>query len=816
MDTASFLGNGGPARWSLRLFGDFQLGECPNGKKVALPRKRERVLLSYLVLISNFRQARRKLLTLLWGEGTDETSLDNLRVCVFNLRKALGDAERQVILSDDRDIVLDASAFEIDVLSFRRLVAGSGPAELEAAAKLYSGDFLEGLSIESDEFESWRREEATRCKGQALDGLTRLMTQLAALGENQRAIEAGLRILRLEPLHEGAARSLMRLYAGSGRRGTATQLYLTLAVALRKEHGAQPEAETRAVFAEISRGGEEQIQATPATDAKPHPSTDIARLSDALREPSPPPAPQPTPVQSAPRHIAPLGWIAAGGLAAAIALFPLFLFLQFAPAGDTTTAQQTAVDAAKGTSSLPAGTIALAVLPFANLSGDPSQEFFSDGMTEEITAALARVKGLTVLARTSAFEFKGQNRDIRAIGEALDARYLIEGSVRREGDRVRITAQLVQADNGANLWSESYDRQVTSVFSAQEEIAQATAGALMVPLGLQQGESLVPSRARDAAAYEDYLRARVLVRSRTLSKAPALLEQVVARDPDFAPAWALLGYTHSLVPAYSAGAPEFRAIVESSRPKAEAAANRAIQLDPKSADGYVALANVQSVHGKWREAEDLFSRAFALDPDYPDTLQSNGVMLANLGYLKRALAITQRLQLLEPFVPIFTVVHRRVLWLNGQTDAALALFKGAGPSLAKGRDFDLAIIYGSQGRFDEAADVLPNPESEFARLLRAAPVHVPSPQKLPPNGLSGFAELYLGAPDRALDIYESRVNIGYTGALMNWLWSGPFQSLRKTNRFKTLVRSAGMVDYWRERGWPDLCRPVGANDFACD
>ena len=148
-------------------------------------------------------------MTLLWNDNADDTSLDNLRVCVFNLRKALGDAERHVIASDDRDIVLDAPSFEVDVLSFRRLLVASGSVELEEAAKLYSGNFLEGLSIDSDEFESWRREEAARCIGQALDGLIRLMTQLTASGENQRAIEPGLRLLRLEPLHEGATRTLM-------------------------------------------------------------------------------------------------------------------------------------------------------------------------------------------------------------------------------------------------------------------------------------------------------------------------------------------------------------------------------------------------------------------------------------------------------------------------------------------------------------------------------------------------------------------------------------------------------------------------------
>src|SRR5882672_9594656 len=194
MDTASPLDNGteAPARWSLRLLGGFELGVFPCGERAASLGKRERVLLAYLALSPKGSQPRRKLAALLWGDATDETLLDNLRACVWKLRKALGDTEHRIIASEGEDIVLDASAFEIDALAFRRLAAQSGRSELEAAAKLYSGELLDG-----------------------------------------RAIETGVRILKLEPLHEAAMRRLMRLYGESGRRGAAVQLYRTLADALR-------------------------------------------------------------------------------------------------------------------------------------------------------------------------------------------------------------------------------------------------------------------------------------------------------------------------------------------------------------------------------------------------------------------------------------------------------------------------------------------------------------------------------------------------------------------------------------------------------
>ena len=256
---------------------------------MAPPGKRERVLLAYLALSPNYRQPRRKLVTLLWGDAADETTLDNLRNCLWNLRKALGDTEHRVVASDGEDIVLDAAAFEVDALAFRRLAAQSGRPELEEAASSYSGEFLDGLVIESEEFESWRRAEASRYRDQAIDVLTRLMTQFSECGETERAIETGLRILRLEPLHEAAVRRLMRHYGESGRRGAAIQLYRTFADALRTELDAQPEAETRAVFAEIARGGEERTSDPAATDAdrvsREHGAPAMRRRTAARRRP---------------------------------------------------------------------------------------------------------------------------------------------------------------------------------------------------------------------------------------------------------------------------------------------------------------------------------------------------------------------------------------------------------------------------------------------------------------------------------------------------------------------------------------------------
>jgi DNA-binding SARP family transcriptional activator len=156
MDTTSALDKGteARARWSLRLLGGFELSALPGSERVALSGKRERVLLAYLALSPNSRQPRRKLAALLWGDATDETLLDNLRNGLWNLRKALGDSEHRVLSSEGEDIVFDAAAFEVDALAFRRLAAQSGRMALEEAAEQYSGEFPDGLGIESEEFRS--------------------------------------------------------------------------------------------------------------------------------------------------------------------------------------------------------------------------------------------------------------------------------------------------------------------------------------------------------------------------------------------------------------------------------------------------------------------------------------------------------------------------------------------------------------------------------------------------------------------------------------------------------------------------------------
>jgi TolB-like protein/Tfp pilus assembly protein PilF/tRNA A-37 threonylcarbamoyl transferase component Bud32 len=257
---------------------------------------------------------------------------------------------------------------------------------------------------------------------------------------------------------------------------------------------------------------------------------------------------------------------------------------------------------------------AIAVLPFHNLSGDPEQEYFADGITEEIINALAQIPGLRVAGRSSAFSFKGRNEDIRSIGAKLGVATILEGTLRRSGDRLRITAQLSDASSGYQLWSERYDRVMEDVFAVQGEIAGTIAGRLQLSLAADREGQRQQPPTRNMAAYELYLKGRGLLYQRGLSIAKAVdcFTEAVALDPEYAQAWAGLadGYTTS---GYSGYKPSVEVM-----PRALEAARRALQLDPDLAEAHSALACATLLYElNFELAENEFRRALELNANYP-------------------------------------------------------------------------------------------------------------------------------------------------------------------------------------------------------
>ena len=515
----------------------------------------------------------------------------------------------------------------------------------------------------------------------------------------------------------------------------------------------------------------------------------------------------------------------------------LFFYVFVRPSADIAAApapavQQAGVTAARNASLNPATAISIAVLPFANVSADADQEFFSDGMTDEISGALAKIPDLRVVGRSSAFQYKKHDTDLRAIGKALGATHLIEGSVRKAGNRVRITAQLVQSDNGLQVWSENYDRDLTDVFAIQDDIAKAIAVSLRMPLSLKPGENLVNNRGVDPEFYQQFLRVRAVARGRGFGAngAPAI-EDLIARNPNYAPAWGLLALRLANViafertPLYTQPIEEIRLQVQLRLEKAEMAAREAIRLDPAQAIAYAQLAFIQGQRKNWAGAEDIFRQALALDPGEPELLQRYSEMLAHTGRLKESLRVRQQLQTLEPFVPIYNTVTAEIMQLNGQNEESIRLLDPI-PQEIPNRDEMLARAYAVTGRYGQAADTLlliktqvsRKSVEDAARLLRAGPAKAKGRESLPVlEERLNFVYAIAGAPDRVLEHPERALDAGMAnGGALRMVWHSLNAPVRKTERFKALMRKAGLVDYWRARGWPDLCHPVGGDDFACD
>ena len=538
-------------------------------------------------------------------------------------------------------------------------------------------------------------------------------------------------------------------------------------------------------------------------------------------------------------------WMSAGefSILAVLLVCASILFYAFVhPSGDSVTAaapavQEASVTAARAAAASPKGAISVAVLPFLNLSSDKEQEFFSDGMTEEITAALAKVPDLRVVARTSAFEFKGKNVDVQQIGAQLHATHLIEGSVRKAGDKLRITAQLIKADDGTHLWAEDYDRQLTDVFQIQEDIARAIANSLRMPLGLKPGQNLVSSRNINPEIYQEFLRIRAKRHARTSSairvEAAEEVEKLLSRAPNFAKAWAFLAnvyfeeklqrlYADTVEPPKDARE-QLLVIYD----KAKKAAREAIRLDETEAPAYSALARVEYHRSNWVAAEDLFRKGLIFDPYDPDILFEQSLFLAKTGRIKQALPVMQEVHDLEPLSDSGRLGLSVEYLSNNQPDAVIALLEGATNILFGGASA-LASSYAMKGQFNKAADRIVKMggnlvgrhlgQASFedaARLLRSAPHKVADPKALPPlHEFVSFIYAYVGAEDRLLDFAERESDAGLFSEV-RYLFTPAYSPARKTERFKTLVRKAGLVDYWKARGWPDVCRPVGADDFAC-
>jgi len=322
------------------------------------------------------------------------------------------------------------------------------------------------------------------------------------------------------------------------------------------------------------------------------------------------------------------------------------------------------------TSAPPATTASIAVLPFADLSPQKDQEYFSDGLTEELTSDLAKVPGLRVVARSSAFQFKGKNEDLRSVGRKLGVAHILEGSVSRQGDHIRIRAELTKAEDGFQLWSETYDRKIGDIFAVQDEIARAATKALQVKLVQGDAAALRATESTSSPeAYQAYLRARYFsTRGRDkpdLETALANAEQAIKLDPKYAAAWALRSYRLDTMADEGLIDPAtgFR--------RAREDAERAIEVDSNGAAGYLALAWAQiNRDWNWEGAEISLNKAAELAPGSGSIFRYQSFLCQARGQLKESIAFEEKAILLDPLLASSHSYFASLLYSAGEYQKA--------------------------------------------------------------------------------------------------------------------------------------------------
>jgi TolB-like protein/DNA-binding winged helix-turn-helix (wHTH) protein/tetratricopeptide (TPR) repeat protein len=336
----------------------------------------------------------------------------------------------------------------------------------------------------------------------------------------------------------------------------------------------------------------------------------------------------------------------------------------------------------------------LAVLPLNNLSGDPSQEYFADGMTDELITELARIPNLRVVSRTSVMATKGSRRPLPDIARQLGVDAIVEGSIVRSGDRIRITAQLIDARNDRHLWAQSFEGPASDVLSLQDSVAQQIATQARLVLAPPS-----PRPPVNPAAHNAYLRGRYSFNKQDFSHSLESFQQAIALDPTYASAYA--GYASALDAAttYGIGTPEHL------MPKAIAAAERAIQLDPQNGEAYTALGSIQTIYEwDWAAAEQNLARGIALNPSDSIAEFKYSVYLDAVGHPQDAVAHMRRALQLDP---LSFLVNRRLgvaLFYDHQYDAALAQLRSAAEMEQQSGSVEnyVSLIYEQMGKHDEA------------------------------------------------------------------------------------------------------------------
>ena len=474
----------------------------------------------------------------------------------------------------------------------------------------------------------------------------------------------------------------------------------------------------------------------------------------------------------------------------------------------------------------------LAVMAFDDLSPAHDQGYFSDGMAEEILNALGRVKELKVIGRSSSVQYKGKNIGAMQIGQALGVAHLLEGSVRRQGDLLRITATLVQTSDGEQEWSQAYDGKLADVFDLQESCARDIAAELKVALAGGSGGRLVAKASDSPQAYALFVEAQTLVNRRvgdSLPRAIALLQQATALDPNFARAWSKLAVAYAVLTQYVGG--DWQANWKAS----DAAAQRALTLDPNDAEAYTALSYNLFSQRHYVAMVEPMRRALQNDPD---NFAANYWAVNESSAMGRSADAETKLDAMlrnDPANVLVLFYKGAIRWRAGDATGMLEMARRIGDSNSPFAQWLLSLHSASIGDYDHGTKQYAIAEQALGTKLPVAELDAvyrgtyqgEALRQVALKIVAAHADddwaptflLQLGEPARSFAAFEQGKS-GLSDGYLNYLWQPEAWSrkARQDPSFQGFAKRMGMVDYWKRYGWPDLCKPTpaaGPDAFAC-
>lgn len=698
--------------FALKLFGGAAL-EGPGGVLTGRAAQRQRLaLLAVVACAGSGGTTRDRLIGLLWPEVEAERGRHLLSNSLYVLRQALGEA---ALVAGPDVVRLDFDQVRCDVREFEAALAG-GRAE-EAVAR-YAGPLLEGFFLaDAPEFERWVDAERRRLAGAHARALESLAEAAEGVRDHAHAVTWWKARAAVDPCDSRVALRVMRALDASGNAAGALQFASLHRRLLDAELGVAPPAEVEAFAARLR-------------DRPPAPAPQA--------EPVPADVPVPTSVAGPPAEaVAPPARRGRRGLlriAAALALLAT-------AGGGVLAARSRAADPQRS----------LVVLPFVNMSADRDNEYFADGLTEEVITRLAEVPELKVISRTSAMHYKGRSVPLHQIARQLGVAHVVEGSVRHSEGRLRVTAQLIDARTDGHRWAETFDVEPRDVFRVQERIARAIVRALEVKLGERGERRIAPGGTLDPEAYDLYLRGLYLrnsLQADRLRQAAEFFDRAIALEPRFALAWAAKASV--LAPMAYFGYANRDSIVAQMRTLTA----RALALDPNGGEAHTALGVLQLFfEWDWAGAEAALRRAVALNPNDAHAWHHLANCYSATSRPREAAAARSRALQLDPLNARTLIVGSHDLLTTGDTAGALArarraqrldpshpLLLGLGPSPPAG----LPHILMSQDRHTEAVD----------EYLRIATLRGATPQEVDAiraayasSGVAGFWTQWL-AMDR--------------------------------------------------------------------